>query len=425
MSGRRNIWMVFGTTLSVGLIAAALTAILVLGHCSRCQFEQLDTILQGVLEQEPESWETISAALKKYTSENTAKDEMKGITKATKGTGKDVGKDHAQYADEAVGGTKTGNFLLSLGYRTSDFSVLNRSLVLAFALAGLAAGMGLLFITFLYRNRAENGRIQGLADYLEQVNTGKGIVLQTSGEDDFSKLEDEIYKTVTFLYQSKDAAIQAKNDFAENLSNIAHQIKTPITAISLSVQTMQKEYGSEKLGQIKKQLLRLTRLEEALLILSRLDAGTLALKKEQVDVFTVLVLAADNLQELFAQSGTSIDIPEAGEMMITADLDWTMEAVINLMKNCMEHNEGGTIHCFYEQNPLYTEILIRDEGEGFCKEDIPHIFERFYRGKNACEGGIGIGLALSKEIIERQNGTLRAKNMPDGGACFEIRFYSH
>ena len=98
---------------------------------------------------------------------------------------------------------------------------------------------------------------------------------------------------------------------------------------------------------------------------------------------------------------------------------------MNLMKNCMEHNPGGTVHCSYAQNPLYTEILIWDEGEGFAREDMPHLFERFYRGQNAGEGGIGIGLSLSKEIIERQNGTIRAGNKPDGGAFFEIRFYSH
>lgn len=290
---------------------------------------------------------------------------------------------------------------------------------------GCGLGVFLFIFTFLYRNKMEMLRIQGLADYLEQVNTGKAVILSTSGEDDFSKLEDEIYKTVTFLYQTKDAAIKVKNDFAENLSNIAHQIKTPITAISLSVQTLQKECAKKQLNQIQKQLIRLTHLEEALLLLSRLDVGTLVLKKEKIDVFTVLILAADNLQELLKESGTSIDIPEFGEMAITSDLEWTMQALINLMKNCMEHNRGGTIHCSYVQNPLYTEILIRDEGEGFAKEDLAHLFERFYRGRNAAEGGIGIGLALAKEIIERQNGTIRAKNMPDGGACFEIRFYSH
>ena len=239
---------------------------------------------------------------------------------------------------------------------------------------------------------------------------------------------------MTFLYQTKDAAVQAKNDFAENLSNIAHQIKTPVTAISLSLQTlseisMKNKYEKDKMEQIKKQLIRLIHLEESLLVLSRLDAGTLLFQKEEVDIFTVLVLAADNLQELFVDSGTSIDIPELGEMAITADLDWTMEAIMNVMKNCMEHNTGGTVHCSYGQNPLYTEILIWDEGDGFAKEDIPYLFKRFYRGRNANRGGnihssgIGIGLALSKEIIEHQNGTIRAKNLTNGGACFEIRVY--
>ncbi len=294
-----------------------------------------------------------------------------------------------------------------------------------FAAAGFLAGILLFIFIFLYRNKMLSKRIQDLTDYLEQANIGKAEILSSFGEDDFSKLEDEIYKTVTFLYQTKDAAVQDKNNFAENLSNIAHQIKTPITAISLSVQMMKQDFAGKHLEQIEKQLLRLTHLEEALLILARLDAGTLLLQKDEVDVFTALVLAADNLQELFAGSDTSIDIPELGEAVIAADLEWTMEALMNLMKNCMEHNKGGTIHCSYAQNPLYTEIFIRDEGEGFAREDIPHLFERFYRGKNAGEGSIGIGLALSKEIIERQNGTIRAKNAAEGGALFEIRFYSH
>ena len=294
-----------------------------------------------------------------------------------------------------------------------------------FAAIGFTVGMLLYIFTYFYRNKAEAMRIQALAEYLEQVNIGKAVILSTSGEDDFSKLEDEIYKTVTFLYQTKDSAVQAKNNFAQNLSNIAHQIKTPITAISLSIQMIKQEYKSKHLEQVEKQLLRLTHLEETLLVLSRLDAGTLLLQKNEVDVFTLLVLAADNLQELLVNTGSLIDIPESGEMTIIADLDWTMEAVMNLMKNCMEHNPGGTIHCYYSQNPLYTEIRIWDDGEGFAKEDMLHLFERFYRGKNAGEGGIGIGLSLAKEIIERQNGTIRAYNKPDGGALFEIHFYSH
>ena len=363
-------------------------------HYSRVQFDLLNTICGEILAQEPETKQMIAAALKEYSRQET-----------------DINAEP--------------DILSSLGYRISDLVAPDYRQNILLTSAGFLAGILLFILTFLYRNHKEALRILALADYLEQVNTGKAVILSASGEDNFAKLEDEIYKTVTYLYQTKDSAVQAKKDFAQNLSNIAHQIKTPITAISLSLQMMKQNFDNRHLEKIEKQLLRITHLEESLLILSRLDAGTLPLQKTETDVFTLLVLAADNLQELLDESGTSVDILELGEMAVTVDPEWTMEAVINLMKNCIEHGRGGNIHCSYTQNPLYTEILMWDEGAGFAYEDLPHLFERFYRGQNAHEGGIGIGLALSKEIIERQNGTIRAGNMPAGGALFEIRFYCH
>ncbi|MDO5409492.1 MAG: HAMP domain-containing sensor histidine kinase [Lachnospiraceae bacterium] len=401
MNGRKNTWITAGLVLSISLISSALTVIMLSRYNSELQFQLLNSVCGEILEQEPGAEKIISAALKEYTGKNPD-------------------------------GTVRDNVLSALGYRISDFSGLSCKTPAAFAAAGILTGFLLFLVTWLYRNKKESMRIQALTKYLEQAESGKAAILSPVGEDDFSKLEDEIYKTVTFLNQTREAAVQIKNDFADNLSNIAHQIKTPITAISLSVQTMLRENNTSQnknakhqLVQIQKQLLRLSHLEESLLVISRLDAGTLVFQKEETDVFTLLVLAADNLQELLTQTATSVDIPESGEMAITADLDWTMEAVINLMKNCMEHNPGGTIHCTYDQNPLYTEIMIWDEGKGFSAEDIPHLFERFYRGQNPHEGGIGIGLALAREIIERQNGTIRAQNKQNAGACFEIHFYSH
>ena len=394
MSGRKNILITLGFGLFVGLTASGGCVLLASRYYSRLLFDLLNALCEEAAAREPELRNVIAAVLKEYTSGNAP----------------------ARAKED---------FLSALGYRISDFSGAAYGWITVFAAFFFVVGALLFLLTFLWKNKLEARRIQALADYLEQVNRGKAIILSTSGEDDFSKLEDEIYKTLTFLYQTREAAVQARNDFAENLSNIAHQIKTPITAISLSLQMMRQEPDGRHLKQVEKQLRRLTRLEEALLVLSRIDAGTLPLQRKEVDVFTLLVLAADNLQELFKGSGTSIEIPEAGGMMIMADLDWTMEAVMNLMKNCMEHGKGGEVHCSYAQNPLYTEILIWDEGEGFAKEDIPHLFERFYRRKNAGEGGIGIGLALAKEIVERQNGTISAKNRRGGGALFEIRFYCH
>lgn len=394
MNKQRNLFITIGFVLAISLIASAVSVLLTCYHYGQIQFDLLNTVCVKIVEQEPEIKKIISAALKEYTNGNLI--------------------------------NVSGDDLLStLGYRISDFSAFSFQKNVLFAVIGFITGALIFVFTFLYQNRQNTMRIRALTEYLEQVNTGKAAILSATGEDDFSKLEDEIYKTVTFLYQTKDSAVQAKNDFAENLSNIAHQIKTPITAISLSVQQMKQELDRQHLEQVEKQLLRLTYLEEALLVLSRIDAGTLQLHRDEVDVFTLLVLAGDNLSELFANSGTSLDIPELGEMMVSVDLEWTMEAIMNLLKNCMEHTEGGTVHCSYAQNPLYTEILIWDDGEGFSKEDIPHLFERFYRGKNAGKDGIGIGLALAKEIIERQNGTIRAKNKPHNGALFEIHFYSH
>jgi signal transduction histidine kinase len=269
-------------------------------------------------------------------------------------------------------------------------------------------------------------RIAELTSYLEKVNSSAaGTVIQMK-EDEFSHLQDEIYKTVTSLYQTRDAAVQAKVNFADNLANIAHQLKTPITAAFLSLQLMKNTTPSIYGEQVGRQLERLNRLEESLLTLSKIDAGTLHLEFSQVDIYTALNLAAENLNDLLMKERVSVDIPDHGCMEIYGDMEWTMEALMNLMKNCMEHSKhGGTIHCDYSSNPLYAEILIWDDGEGFQTEDIPHLFERFYRGKDAAGNGIGIGLSLARSVFELQNGNITARNRPEGGACFEIRVYSH
>ena len=319
--------------------------------------------------------------------------------------------------------SETSGYLETFGYTPSDLGW-NRGIFLKSAGAGLLTGGILLFCGFIYWRRNIFQRIRILTDDLEKMNQGDSVLLRKEAEGEFSKLQDEIYKTVTSLQQTRDYAVRAKNQFADHLSNIAHQLKTPVTSISLSLQMLQKTNSSKYILQIKRQLNRLKYLEEALLLLARIDAGTLVLKKGKTDVFTLLMLAADNLQELSVQYGVSIDVLKTEEADISADPEWTMEAVINLMKDCMEHSpEGGRVYCTYEKNPLYIQINIWDEGPGFPEEDIPYLFDRFFRGKNAKKDSIGIGLSIAREIIEMQDGVVRAYNRPQGGACFEIRMY--
>ncbi len=391
MTAQKNKVPYFLLVLSASLLAVSLTAAFLYCYYTEKQFELLGAFCSELIKAKSDAEETIQNLLK----------------------------------ENALTGREAENFLSTFGYRASDFSRGNGKVFPAAGLGILAAGLLYLF-TVWYWHKKLTSRVKMLTNYLEKINTGRPGVLLASAEDEFSKLQDEIYKTVTALYQTRDTAVEEKNNFAENLSNIAHQVKTPITAISLSVQMMKDKPREEYLSQIEKQLNRLTNLEEALLLLSRIDAGKLPLQRTSVDVFTLLMLAADNLEELSRQSGVLIDIPEMGEITVHMDLDWTMEAVMNLLKNCMEHSAPGTaVHCTCEKNPLYVRLRIWDEGEGFAKEDIPHLFERFYRGKNAKAGSIGIGLSIAKEIIERQNGILSAENLPGGGACFEIRLYSH
>lgn len=395
MTERKNTGIIMGFVLAVSLITASFTALVLNYYDSRAHFQIIGGICQEIVNKEPAAKQAVLDALKEYK------------------------QNPSELTEE--------NIIQEYGYRQADLWRAGENASRFFVVSGFVAGALLLLISLMIKQKKEISRIDELTGYLEKVNTGKGGILLQTGEDAFSRLQDEIYKTVTMLYHTREMAIDARNRFAENLANIAHQIKTPITAISLSVQMMKEQpeqwRGREYFEQIGGQLSRLTHLEEALLMLSRIDAGTLALEKKEVDVFTLLMLAADNLQELSNHAKVSVNVPEMGECTIVADLNWTMEAVINLMKNCIEHT-SEEIFCDYEQNPLYTQIRIWDQGAGFAREDIPHLFERYYRGKNEEGNGIGIGLSLSKAIIECQNGTVRAWNLPEGGACFEVRFYA-
>lgn len=358
-------------------------------------FEHISQFCQVLISEHPDAQEQVLAALKRYHS----------------------------YTEQEIAGK---HFLEQYGYRSGDFcGEMPYRILIFFAVAFLLV-IGVYGISFWYRSKCVRLRVSELTNYLEQVNVGASGTLMQAKEDGFSHLQDEIYKTVTGLYQTREAAVQAKTNFADNLANIAHQIKTPITAMLLSLQLMKQKTPNVYIGQMEKQLERLDRLEEALLTLSRIDAGTLHMEESQVDVYTALNLASENLSDLLLKGDISVEIPDKGCVQIRGDLEWTMEAFINLMKNCMEHSEaGGCIHCDYSQNPLYVEVLIWDEGQGFEAEDIPHLFERFYRGKSVSGNGIGIGLALAWSIFELQNGTITARNLPGGGACFEIRVYSH
>lgn len=268
-------------------------------------------------------------------------------------------------------------------------------------------------------------RISELTRYLEQVDAEREVPLIGMAEDEFACLQDGIQKTVERLDRTKVQALKDKERLAENLADISHQIKTFVTSISLKLEL---EDGAESRRAIKKQLGNLEQLLNQLLALSRIDAGVLKLERKPVDVYTLLSLTEEVLEGILMGKNLQVCLPNHPQVSFMGDLDWSMEAFLNLMKNCAEHTPGGGKICLdYSRNPLYTEITVEDEGEGFTKEELSHVFERFYQGQGRKKDkkGAGIGLSLAKSIVEQQNGTIRAENRQGGGAVFTVRFYCH
>lgn len=293
-------------------------------------------------------------------------------------------------------------------------------------LAGAGAAVAVLLCAMAVQRKRRRERLWALTAYLEAASCGRETALART-EDEFSLLEDEIYKTVSELRIAREQAQQERRQQADNLADIAHQLKTPLTAMSLLTQLLSAEVSSEQLpyiGRIDSQLTRLGWLTGALLTMSRLDAGAVEFAPVSLPFEVLAAQALEPLEQLLQERGQALQI--IGQACtVFCDPHWTAEALSNLIKNCSEHTpSSGQITVAASVTPLYLQITVEDTGCGFAQEELPHLFRRFFRGKNSGKDSIGIGLALSRAIVEGQGGILRAENRLEGGARFILRFYS-
>lgn len=296
-------------------------------------------------------------------------------------------------------------------------------------ITGFAMGMFVTIVVFLgawvWRRQYRKKRLSQLTGYLEAASRGKETVLPRM-EDEFSILEDELYKTVSELRIAREQAQQERLQQADNLADIAHQLKTPLTSMSLMTQLLSEDATKEQLeyiGRIESQLTRLSWLTGSLLTMSRLDAGAVEFIPVQLPFEELAARATEPLEQLLLERGQSI-LLKGKEISITCDPYWTAEAIVNLIKNCSEHTPiGGSIILEADNTPLYLQITVEDTGQGFDPAELPHLFRRFFRGRNSGKDSIGIGLALCRAIVEGQGGIIRAENRAEGGARFILRFY--
>lgn len=293
--------------------------------------------------------------------------------------------------------------------------------------AGISCALFSLFhFISSYRRYKE---IAGLSEEISRFLHGKKVTIGRQSEGELSVLENEIARMIGKLQKQSEELEGEKIFLSNSIADISHQIRTPLTALNLIVsrlgfEELPMDKRKDLLYELESLLSHMEWLVQTLLKISKLDAGIIQLQKVPVSVRQLVIRSTEALlipMELREQE-LLVDMAEGIQYM--GDLAWTKEALGNIVKNCMEHTpQGGEICIRARENPIFTEICVEDNGPGISRKDLTHLFERFYKGENSSEKNVGIGLALAKMIVVRQNGSLTAENRPEGGARFVMRFY--
>ncbi|MDO5018165.1 MAG: HAMP domain-containing sensor histidine kinase [Lagierella massiliensis] len=273
-------------------------------------------------------------------------------------------------------------------------------------------------LLYYFLEKRKKSRINELIVLIENMKNQEYKIPMK--QDDFSILEDEIYKLFIEIVEAKETSRKNSEKQIEYLEDIAHQIKTPITSMLFSIENLELTYpNNEDIGILKRQILRLNSLSDILLKLSSLDANKNLMKKEEVSLDELVDYALDSLD---LKRSTKVEIGESlKENIVFGDFYWLAEALINIIKNADNRPTCDKISISSYKNPLYTSLIIEDNGGGIEKENIKKIFKRFYKTPDS--NGFGIGLAMVKTITEKNNGEISVSNT-DNGAKFEIKFYN-
>ncbi|HZW03308.1 MAG TPA: HAMP domain-containing sensor histidine kinase [Anaerolineaceae bacterium] len=318
------------------------------------------------------------------------------------------------------------------------------TLYLAFSLVLAAAGLALdlvvglfvfcicatftaLHFYFTYRRYQQIAGLSQISDRILHSDDTGSLIEYSEGE--LAILQSEISKLTVQLREQAEALRKDRGYLADSIADISHQIRTPLTSINILVSRFSNPeisaaQRSQQIKEIQMLLSRIDWLISALLKIAKLDAGTANLQNQTVNVSELIQRASAALAIPMELREQQLHMDMVGDETYAGDLLWSVEAFANILKNCMEHTpNGGEIHISALENAIFTEIQICDNGCGIDPQDLPHLFERFYKGKNASSQSVGIGLALARMIIANQNGTIKADNNPNGGAQFTVRFY--
>ncbi len=286
----------------------------------------------------------------------------------------------------------------------------------------------ILIIIFTVVTKRRYKNLNDLNDYLSLVCKGiYDMNIDDNTEGELSILKNNLYKVITLLQSQNEYLKNDKLYLADSIADISHQLKTPLTSMMVMCELLENEENPDKRREfvtvINNQLSKMKWLITNILKISKLDADATEFKRDEVSISKVL----DDSLKTFALTAELKNIiieNKSNDFVFNGDENWTAEAVSNIVKNCLEHtNDGGKITIASDSTNLYNKLTISDNGCGIAEEDLPHIFERFYHGKNSSKNSVGIGLALAKTIFEKENASVTVESEQGKGSDFEIIFY--
>lgn len=290
-------------------------------------------------------------------------------------------------------------------------------------------GVIAIIVALIYTNKRDKS-LRSINKYLDKVNNGNyELKIEDNGEDEISRLRNELYKTTILLRESAENSEKEKTNLSNSLADISHQLKTPLTSIRIMLDNieenpnMDEKTRNEFIEEISRQIDWISSLVISLLKLAKFDAGAIIMQDTQINVKKLIDNVINNLAIMIDIKNIKIEEKIDEDVILRADYNWQLEALTNIIKNCIEHSkEDSKIKIEVENNSIFVKIKITDEGEGIAKEDLSHIFERFYKSKQVSENSIGIGLSLAKTIIEKENGYIKVDSELGKGTTFEIKY---
>ena len=288
----------------------------------------------------------------------------------------------------------------------------------------------LIILIFYLYDKNKSKKIKEITKMISKINNRQfDININDFNEGELSILKNEISKTTIMLRQVADNSINDKLNLKDSLGDISHQLKTPLTSITIMIDNildnpdMDENTRRKFLINIKREIVNINFLVMSLLKLSKFDANVVKFNKESVYLKDIINESIKNVSMIKELKNITIKVSGDDNIKLLCDFKWQIESITNILKNSIEHtSEYGTVEVNYSENKLYTRILIKDNGKGIDSDDLPHIFDRFYKGKNGSNDSFGIGLSLSKTIIEKEGGSITVKSTPNIGTIFTIKY---